>query len=522
MSKVIFIKPHLETDAIWDPIRTCPYLGIWYLACKLRLDGHQAIYLDETIREDALKKQKLFKRTLHPNGKYTQQPINITYQELQAAKMQDYNSLTPSKFVDKYSVFKQNSIVRYIAQTGNSIDKTLEYVNKEKPDFVGIPLIASANYIPATKLGKAIKQAFPSVKMLFGGQHISVDPIQFKKDNPWIDAVIVGDGISVITDIVEKRNNDEIIYGGFETMDKFPLLDPRVIFNNQQPGNNPLYAFPTEGRSAIDFMFSKGCFRNCEFCFAGSQPENHVTQTAYDKIEQQLEIFKKHGIEELIIQDDAFLYQPKTHLVKILEIMKKHEFFWQNNGGIEFEMLDNFVTDLLINYNKKGKGKATVLYIPFNPRTWNKDGSAAGSMSVRYKNNFNNLKRLRKEGGIYVFTSEIVGTPDNTADLMDSDINLHKKMISEGYLDAALSLSATMLPGTKWFKTNKHNIINQKDWPGYSLFTTHHRTENIKNPKTIEYYMIKRSKELDAYQQTYHWETAFPNSDPKNFRYDYL
>jgi hypothetical protein len=42
----------------------------------------------------------------------------------------------------------------------------------------------------------------------------------------------------------------------------------------------------------------------------------------------------------------------KEHLPKILSLMKKYGFHRQDNGGIDFEGMDDFVTDCLINYNK--------------------------------------------------------------------------------------------------------------------------------------------------------------------------
>jgi len=68
-----------------------------------------------------------------------------------------------------------------------------------------------------------------------------------------------------------------------------------------------------------------------------------------------------------------------------------------------------------------------------------------------------------------------------------------------------------MLPGTKWFGSNGQNIVNKKDYAGYSLFTTYHKTDFLK-PEEIEECMIKWVKELDSVQRTYHWGTAFPNS----------
>ena len=48
MSKILFVKPAIEADAVWDPIRTCSYLGLWFMASLLKSAGHDVIYLDES------------------------------------------------------------------------------------------------------------------------------------------------------------------------------------------------------------------------------------------------------------------------------------------------------------------------------------------------------------------------------------------------------------------------------------------------------------------------------------------
>lgn len=512
MKNIMLIKPALETDAIMDPIRTCSYLGMWYLASHLQEKGHNVRYLDEVVRNQGLSKQQLSVRKLEGETAI-EQSLDISNDDFQEQKMRDYHNLSPKEFVEKYSVFSGNDVSRTIVRTGNSLEDTLKEVEKEQPDVVGIPLIATANYKPATELAKKIKERFPNTKIIFGGQHISAGAEQFLAENPYVDQVVTGDAITVIDDIVEGRIQDRIVQGGFQNMDQFPILDPNILEENGYP-INPTYTYPTDGRKSVDFMFSKGCFRRCEFCVAGSQKGNDVTATEYERLDEQLRIFKEAGIEELVIQDDAFLgdrRHVKEYLPKILGLMKKYGLYWQNNGGVEFEAIDDFVTDQLIEYNKTGEGKVTALYVPFNPRTWNKEQSASKSMSERYHKNLENLKRLREEGGIYVFTSAIIGTPEQTREMFEEELATDRKLIQEGYIDAALCLSATMLPGTNWYESNGHNIINKKDYAGYSLFATHHRTEHLE-PEEIEELMITWTKGLDDVQKTYHWGTAFPNT----------
>jgi len=510
MKKIIFVKPALEVDAVFDPIRSTIYLGIWYLASLLKEKGHQVWLLDEVSRNNGMEKRLLYQRKV-VGSDITEVSLEKTPEEFQRQKMRDFQNLSSEEFVKKYSAFKDDgSICRNILRIGNSIEETLVKIKEIQPDFVGIPLIASANYLPAVRMGNAIKNEFPLVKIIFGGQHVSAEPARFLEENPWIDYLITGDAISVIDDIIEGKIAEKIVNGGFEVMKQFPFLDPSII-KDCEYDREPNYAFSSSGRKTVDYMFSKGCFRHCEFCMAGCQKGNHVTCIDYQKVDKQLEIFKESGIEEIIVQDDAFIFKPKTHLVEILRLMKKHGFYWQNNGGIDFELLDDFVTDQFIRYNKIGKGRITALYIPFNPRLWNKGQSAAESMVEKHRKNFENLKRLREEGKIFVFTSEIVGTPEQTMEILEHDITLHKDMIQKGYLDAVYTLVATLLPGTKWNTDNHEKIINEKDYPGYSLFTVHHKTKNITDPRTLEEIIIKRAKELNKVQKSYHWGSPFSN-----------
>lgn len=508
MAKVVFVKPVLEIDGTWDPIRTCSYLGLWFMASLLKGLGHQVWYLDEIVRDGGLGKRRLMLRKLS-GSTIEEEPIEVNPEEYQRKKMLDYENMSAGEFVEKYSAFKNEGVIeRTIVRIGQDEEDTLRLIGEIMPDIVGIPLIATANYRTATELARRIKELYPSVKILMGGQHISAEPEKFLEENPFVDQIVTGDAIAVIGGIVDGTITDRIVHGGFQEMSQFPLLDPTVIEDAGYP-MPPTYTFPTSGRKSVDFMFSRGCFRTCEFCVAGCQ-KTHVSATCYDQLDRQLQLLKEHGVEELVIQDDAFLWDRhhvKEHLPKILALMKKYGFYWQDNGGIDFEGLTDFVTDQLVKYNSEGEGRCTALYIPFNPRGWNKEKSAAASMTKRYHQNMENLKRLR-EAGIYVFTSSIIGTPEQTAESFREELAADRMLIEEGYLDAALPLSATMLPGTVWYQHNRQNIVNKEDYPGYSLFSTHHRTDHLE-PQDIERMMIEWIKGLEDVQRVYAWGSAF-------------
>ena len=509
MAKIMFIKPLLETDATWEMVRTSSYLGMWFLSSHLKQKGHEVKYLDEVVRNNGLNNSNLFLTKLAKNS-YFEEKLDISLEEYRRIKNTFFENNSPKDFVKKYTAFKNNEIVRTIAKTGNQPEKTLLEIEKFKPDFIGISLIASTNYRAATQLGRLIKEKYPNIKLFFGGQHFEKMSKQFLKDNTYVDYIIVGDAINVIDSLIEGKIEEKIINGGYAPLSDFPLLDFDIIKETEYPIDQA-YSYPSFGRKSVDFMFSKGCFRQCDFCVAGSQSGNFASIWNWDKVDEQFKIFKANGIQELIIQDDAFIYGGMSNLIKKLNLIKKYDFYWQISGGFDFETLSTKITDLLISYNKSGNGRLTGIYMPFNPRTWNKGKSATSTMVSKHTQNFNNMKRLREEGGIYVFTSEIIGTPEHTRETIEQDIETHKEMIKHNYLDAALTLSATLLPGTKWFKENENLIINKLDYSGYSLFTTHHKTKNL-SPIEIEELIVKRTKELNSIQNTYNWQTAFPNS----------
>lgn len=515
MKRVMFIRPALETDAVFDPIRTTNYLGIWYLASLLKQKGHEVRCLDEVVRSGGFGKRTLFERTIR-SGEISETKIDVTYDVFFGRKMADFVRLSEDDFLQKYSAFrKAGEINRTMVRTGNPIEETLEEIRDWKPDVVGIPLVATANYSQAVKLGKAIKVSFPSVKVVYGGQHFLAGSEEFLKENSWVDHIVINDAITVIEDIVEGRRSEKIIDGGFQEMSAFPLLDPSLIEENGYP-SEPTYTYTSSGRKTVDFMFSRGCFRHCDFCVAGCQKGNHLT-TDYEKLDAQLKLFREHGYEEIVVQDDAFIppnnEEARKHFERILGIMKKRGFYWQNNGGVDFELLSDEVTDQFILYNQSGKGKLTALYVPFNPRgaVEQKMKSAAGAMIEKHHANLENLKRLR-DAGVYVFSSEIIGTPEHTVEVLEGDIRLHEQLVKDGYLDAALTLVATLLPATKWHREHAKDIIDVHDYAGYSLFTVHARTMNIPDPRIVELFLIRRAKSHNSVQQTYLWGSAFPNT----------
>ena len=506
MSKrIMLIKPAYETDAVWDTIRTSHPLGLWWISSALKERGHEVRLLDETVRGCGLEKRTMFRRETY-GTESVDIPSECSYEDFQHQKMQDFNTLDPREFAKKYSSFEGDKIVRNMVRTGIPLEKTLDEVGRMNPDFVGIPIFASCNYPAALTLARAVRSNFPDAKIVMGGQHATAQPIEVVTTGA--DYVVTGDAVSAMINLVEMGSDRKVIFGGVADIRNFPLLDMELMAENAYP-LRPTHTYDTKGRRSVDYMFSKGCFRSCEFCVAGEK-ENKVSTTNLEKIDEQLKRFADAGIEEIIVQDDAFLFKPEKNLRSYLALMKKYGFYWQDNGGIEFEGLTPAVIEMLMEYQTKGRGRINSLYVPLNPRKGALTGSALRDIQKRFADHFPHIRALR-ESGIYVCTSEIIGYPGQSLDSMEEDVRFHQELVRNGYADKSMTFVTSTLPGTKLYRERNGFIVNPLDWAGYSNFVPQSVTDTVQNIQDIEWMTVIRNKEMNKVQVSYSWGSTFPN-----------
>lgn len=509
--KIMLIKPAYETDAVWDTIRTSQPLGLWWIGSSLKERGHQVRILDETVRDSGLLKKVLFRREV-VGAETKDEELQTTYAAFQAQKMHDFTTMTPDDFVEKYSAFRGQKVVRTMVRTGNPLEETLAEVSRMHPEVVGIPIFASCNYPAAMELAKAVKESFPAVKIVMGGQHVTALSDEVLK-HLFVDYVITGDAVQAMLKVVENRDLSALsgkrIHGGVQNLSDFPLLDMQLMAENEYP-LQPSHTYDTQGRKSVDYMFSKGCYRSCEFCVAGEK-ENKISSTQLQKIDEQLQRFVDAGIGEIVVQDDAFLFKPERNLKAYLALMKGHGLHWQDNGGIEFEGLTPEVIDMFLKYQKNGRGRINSLYVPLNPRTGQHSESALRDMQARFAEHFPHVKRLR-EAGIYVCASEIIGYPRQSLESMREDIGLHQELVRSGYADKSMTFVTSTLPGTKLHREHHQGIVNRNDWAAYSNFVPQSTTDKVAEVRDIERITVERNQQMNRVQTSYSWGSSFPNA----------
>lgn len=499
MSKrILLVKPFIYTDAVFDPIRASQIIGLWFLGSFLKLLGHKVEILDCVL--EGFDQRQLIGS-----------PLN--YQEFMARKLMDIRTLTAVVFSRKYN--RYGYARRPMVRTGLTLEQIVDRVRAFAPDVVGISIFASCNHDSAIETARAIKNAFPHIKIVAGGAHATdMAETVLRGSDGSIDICVRGEGFVPFQQIIdgttpekgvayldseghliEQKEADRIAFSDF------PDLDPALYEHVDLPKVAP-HTYHNIGKWT-DVMFSRGCDRHCEFCVAGSKCYGYQN-LGLKKAEEQLRRLKAAGYQHLVLQDDDLL-RNLDFFYGILKLISKYDFSWQDNGGISIEELSPAVGQKIIE-----NGRCAALYVPFNPRAYTVD-EAAGRTVRKYGVNVEGLKQLRA-AGIYVYTSGILGLDIHSQENIKNEVAEYTSLIVNGYVDQALTFPVSHLPATRNHLLFAKDIENPGYWLGYSIFVPHAKTQTM-SVREVELAVIWANMEYNLVQpQAGAWGSAFPKT----------
>lgn len=474
MVKVMLIDPPIRRHIIWDywhKSQSIPLLSLaQYLAEKN----------DAEVRIiDAYTQGHSNRKIVHPeywNGQ--------SLKRILRSAIKDIGEIPNEKFIKKYKLMGPDNTVKI----GLKNKEIAKYIKDFNPEVIGINCLATIYHPEVIKLSKFLKLQFPNKKIIVGGAHPTALPEKVLKDSEGaIDYVVIGEGEKTFSQLINNLSigkNEEGIKGiAFFKNGKFicnlkssllseqeiPLLNPKFIQNIEYP-KIPLSAADTKGRKYIDVMFTRGCKGNCFFCHSPKMWKRVLRKMPIENVEKQLDLFKKFGYEELIIQDDNFILD-RDYSRKVMKLIKEKGFYWQNNGGLELESLDEKIIEEMANSN------CTAVFIPVHGR---RRFGMRNNISKKLKNKAYKIFSKFKKEGIYVYGAGILGWPDvrdttKTLEDMYGDIKFFKNLNEKGLVDYVVLFALSVLPGTElWYNRQKYGINiygGEENYCTYSLNT---------------------------------------------------
>lgn len=133
-----------------------------------------------------------------------------------------------------------------------------------------------------------IIHASSDARVLIGGIHASSLPDEAAR---YADQVIIGEGESVILDVVEGRLTEKLIYTKPpEDLDALPLPDYSIL-------KTPC--------DCANIMTTRGCTYRCTFCTT-SRMFSPYRQRSVESVINEIRIYKKMGFQYMNFEDDNF------------------------------------------------------------------------------------------------------------------------------------------------------------------------------------------------------------------------
>lgn len=192
------------------------------------------------------------------------------------------------------------------------VNKFLEKVKLERPEWVGMSVVSSPCYKQMKEIGKQIKLISPETKIMVGGAHVTAMPESFEGI---ADAIIIGNG--EVGAVKAIKGMEGIIYEEVD-INNISLPDREKLNQNDYSMYTYDYETNRELRTAT-MMTSRGCPFNCVFC---SNHEKKVQFRNPENIRQEIKKLKEQGYEAVYIFDENFLVR-KEHFNEITNIFKE-------------------------------------------------------------------------------------------------------------------------------------------------------------------------------------------------------
>jgi len=355
---------------------------------------------------------------------------------------------------------------------GLSDENVVNRLKQINPDLVGITSLFSSQAECAYSVATSVKEAFPHIPILMGGNHTSYMYQEILRELPAVDYIIVGEGEYSLLEFVQKyfsmRNFYDVPGLARRQGEEIKINPTRPFIANLDELPDPaLHLYPMERYFEIgmphnpftvsdrvgSIMTSRGCPEACYFC---SSPEYTGTQframSAQRTIDYIISLVANFKIEELQILDDTFTSN-HIRVIKICEGIK--------HLGLRISLPNAIRGDRPLNHEKRlamFKAMKAAGVVQFGMSVEHGDQKFLDSV-VKKRLDLEEAKvtcELAHEAGLLVHANFIMGFPFETQELRQQTIEFSKSLDADSF---SVSL-ASPLPGTPmWDVVKKHNLF---------------------------------------------------------------
>lgn len=352
--------------------------------------------------------------------------------------------------------------VSILEMTINEDDvRCLAKIAAEKPDFIMYSTYIW-NWSKVKKLGSYIKKANPSIRHYLGGPEVSYDGEKRLAENPWIDAILCGEGESSFNHFLKY------VSGEIEPSEVAGLCyrkGEKIVSNPADPPKSDLDDLPTVvypdsmEHKIIYYESMRGCPYACSYCL--SSTDDVVRYRSVSAIQKDMGIIFRSGTKLIKFVDRSFHIRPER-TKKIIE------FFIEKAPPelcVHFEMnLEHMTPEIIALMNRAPAGR---FQIEAGIQSTNRDVNARIHRSTNLEKMAEVMTEIDREK-IHVHVDLIAGLPGEDLESFlkgfDEVVPLGAKKIQIGFLK--------LLPGTELkARAEEFEIVYDGD-PPYEVIKT--------------------------------------------------
>lgn len=343
---------------------------------------------------------------------------------------------------------------------GLDVDETVSRVPRDSA-VIGVSCMFTHSWPMVRGLMWALKRAFPSAKLIAGGEHVTALAAQVLAESP-TDVCVLGEGESTLVELLEalaRGDEDLAAVAGLayrdpdgrttftapreriRDVDSLPwpawdLVDPMAY----QAGE--VFMGPKGGRS-MPMLATRGCPYRCAFCASPRMWTQLWRPRSPALIVDEMQaLVERYSADDFQFQDLTMIVRRDWVVALCREIIsRKLKVRWSLPVGTRAEAVDREVADLLL-----ASGCAHVTFAP-------ESASARVLAAVEKRASIPRIEQSIQDSldaGLQVCLFMIVGFPDETASDTRATVRWLRRMAWQGVHEVAVS-TFVPLPGTRMF-----------------------------------------------------------------------
>jgi radical SAM superfamily enzyme YgiQ (UPF0313 family) len=366
--------------------------------------------------------------------------------------------------------FEMNPIPgRPLVSYGWSLDKIVAAIPRDTR-YIGLSCMFSHEWPVSKLLAQKIRERFPDVVIIAGGEHITAAPEFSLRDCRALDYAVLGEGEETLVELLNvlEHGGDASSVAGLvclrdsETIRTMPRQRVRVMDSIPWPAwdlvpiesylSNHLSWGISEGRT-MPIVATRGCPYNCTFCSSPQMWGRRWYPRSPKDVADEIETYiRSYGADNFDFYDLTAVLN-KEWIVEFCHELnnRKLDITWQMPGGTRSEAIDDEIGSLLAR-----SGHRNLVYAP-------ESGSERMLKLIKKKTRIPRMlgsMRAAIRSGISVKLNMVVGFPEETP-----------RDIIQTYL---------FLAKTAWIGVDDVNIYAFIPYPGSELFHDLQRAGKIK------------------------------------------